>query len=126
MHTWTQITVERAAPIQLSDPQDEKSRWESLDPRGKKDDTIAINKPYLIKVNLQGQLPRKPEAKVEIISLTKREMVVKLDINKDKQSASFTTGITDMTHQNQTEFKFRILANDARSRRVREPGTSSR
>jgi hypothetical protein len=107
-HTWTRITVARQKAVEMLDQPDEDKKWAQLNPREK--DVIAIGRPYFIKVNLEGQMPRRPEAKIEIKGQVRSEKTVPLQISADKKSAWFSTAI-DMTQQYQT-FKFRILAND--------------
>ena len=60
MHTWTQISVARQVPIDLVDQPDD-DRWKAVDPKER--ERIAKGQPYFIKVNLQGQMPRRGEAK---------------------------------------------------------------
>jgi hypothetical protein len=108
MHTWTRITVARQAPLGMLEQQDDENLWKQIEPR--EVDRIAKGRPYFIKVNLEGQMPRKPEAKVEVRGQIRSEKTVPLKVNDDKLSASFTTAI-DMTQQPQ-DFEFRILAND--------------
>jgi hypothetical protein len=109
MHTWTRITVARQAPLEMLEQQAEENKWKKIE--ANETDRIAKGRPYFIKVNLEGQMPRKPEAKVEIRGTIRSEKTVPLQIGADKLSASFTTAI-DMTQQPQRFFEFRILAND--------------
>ncbi|HMF13082.1 MAG TPA: hypothetical protein VKE94_12280, partial [Gemmataceae bacterium] len=109
MHTWTRITVARQAPLEMLEHQAEEDKWKKIEP--KEMDRIAKGRPYFIKVNLEGQMPRKPEAKVEIRGTIRSEKTVPLQVGADNLSVSFTTAI-DMTQQPQRFFEFRILAND--------------
>jgi hypothetical protein len=108
MHTWTKISVARLAPLEMLEQQDEDNKWKKIEP--KDTDRVAKGRPYRIMVNLEGQMPRKPEAKVEIVGQIRSDKMVPLKLSADKQSASFETAI-DMT-QHPQKFKFRILAND--------------
>ncbi|MBI2808409.1 MAG: hypothetical protein HYX68_25760 [Planctomycetes bacterium] len=108
-HTWTSIAVARQAPLELLEQQDEDSRWEKLDPRQKKSDVIAIGRPYFIKVDLHGQIPKKARVEIEGQILSVKEFELKAT-GSDKHSASFITAI-DMTQQKR-KFKFRVMAND--------------
>ncbi len=101
MHTWTQVTVER---------QNADMNFVLLDPHDQRKDRIAEKRPYFIKVNLQGQMPPKKEAKVEIVGQSRSDKMVPLNFSDDGRSAWFTTGI-NMTEQSQ-KFKFKVMAND--------------
>jgi hypothetical protein len=101
-YTWTTVTVSREAPLEIID----EKQWEALDPQQK--DRIAVGRPYRIKVDIAGQLPK--HAKVEIEGqMIRSDKLVELKPGADK-SASFEHYV-DMTQQRQ-KFKFRILAND--------------
>jgi hypothetical protein len=106
-HTWTQISVARSAPADLMEAGDE---WEGLDPSGRKKDRIAIGRPYFIRVQLSGQIPK--QARVEIDGNIRTDKLIKLEDEKGNPRDWFVTPI-EMTQYDQT-FKFRILANDGR------------
>ena len=106
MHTWTQITVVRHAPPR----QNEDEKWKPMEP--KVTDRIAKGQPYRIKVNLEGQMPRKAEARVQIQSQIKTDKTVPLIISDDKLSATFEMFIPIPQTDGPQTVKFKVLAND--------------
>jgi hypothetical protein len=101
-HTWTTVAVSRQAPLEML----EEEHWEALD--SAKKDRIAIGRPYRIKVDIAGQIPK--HAKVEIEGqMIRSDKLIELKAGADK-TASFEHYV-DMTQQRQ-KFKFRVLAND--------------
>src|ERR1019366_3078603 len=104
MHTWTQIKVVRHSPPR----QNEEEKWKPIEATTA--DRIARGQKYLIKVSLEGQMPRKAEARVEIMGQIKTDKTMALKISDDKLSATFETTIP-LTDQPQ-KFKFKVVAND--------------
>jgi hypothetical protein len=102
MHTWTQIKVVRHTPPR----QNENEQWKPVE--SKAADKIAKGQKYTIKVSLEGQMPRKGEARVEIMGQIKSDQTKPLKIADDKLSATFETTIP-LTDQ---EIKFKVIAND--------------
>ena len=102
MHTWTQIKVVRHLPAR----QNEDETWKPIEART--EDRIAKGQRYTIKVSLEGQMPRKAEARVEIMGQIKTDKTVPLKIEKDKATFETTIPLTDQPQ----EFKFKVIAND--------------
>src|SRR5947208_5087713 len=67
-------------------------------------DLIAIGRPYFIKVNLVGQMPRRSEAKIEVWGQVRSDRTVPLQLSGDKQSAWFTTAI-DRSEEHTSELQ---------------------
>jgi len=103
-HTWTRISVAR------NHPHDEEP-WKDIDHR--KADSIAVGQPYHIRIDLQGQMPKNKQVKLEIVNTENKiraDKSLEVKIDPETRTASVTTAI-DMT-QHYTKFKFRITAND--------------
>ncbi|MSQ93282.1 MAG: hypothetical protein EXR98_01860 [Gemmataceae bacterium] len=107
-HTWTRISVAKKAPLDLVDQQGDDSGWAKLDPRSRKGDVIAKGRPYSIRVNLKGQIPK--NARVEIDGQIRTDQTYEIKRSQDGESGSFEARI-DMTQQ-YGNFRFRVLAND--------------
>jgi hypothetical protein len=106
MHTWTRITVVRHAPPR----QDADETWKPMEP--KVTDRIAKGQLYKIKVNLDGQMPKKSEARVEILGQIKTDKTVPLKISDDKLSATFEMFIPIPQSDGPQIVRFKVLAND--------------
>ena len=101
-YTWTTVAVSRQAPLEML----AEEHWEALELD--KPDRIAIGRPYRIKVEISGQIPK--QAKVEVEGqLIRSDKQIDLKPGADK-TASFEHYV-DMTQQRQ-KFKFRIVASD--------------
>jgi hypothetical protein len=103
-HTWTRIAVAREFPH-------EEEQWRNIDPR--KADSIAVGQPYHIRIDLEGQLPKSKQVKLEVVNIDnniRAEKLLTLKIDAQTQTGWVDTAI-DMT-QHYTNFKFRVQAND--------------